>query len=343
MVHFFNKDRQFKNVTLCSTLILILTVWTTFLGYIMLECINTINEETSYRIDTLQDNKFEFMWSIIEETYTLATNKADKSREELINKINENYLLPNDSDKLLNDLNNPSDGTVINKIFNEVIKDEYISKNTKHNNMYIAVNYNINNTSSNTPGYIAATHSLYRYNSDRQYYTWDDMINDSQNKELATQAIQAVSYSNINTGMIFKQFNEVPEDMLIKHMSKNELKDMYRKKGLTIFDNIEFMAAAYINKDDDIFGVPNVNFSGLPNNNHKIIVIQDFKAKDILQKYIGVLKEYDYEIKHASKYGINVVSRLQYILFILIFIWLFLIAIIVIIQNSILFKQRESN
>lgn len=133
--------------------------------------------------------------------------------------------------------------------------------------------------------------------------SWSDEINHKYNHLLADNAIYMLIGQNKDiifwesdkniSGYVKPSFNVTePNNYILKEIIRNS--DIYALK------NFNILIPSYITDTGDIFGVPDVDEHGLPNDNNKIIVVREINMFDIVAPYIDGLRQYDLFINNYT-------------------------------------------
>lgn len=116
------------------------------------------------------------------------------------------------------------------------------------------------------------------------------------NTDLAYNSLEMIVTERNNTLIYYEP--EAPEELsnhvTTTYPSRENLRAVYEKEGLSGLRGYEILVPAYITDDGDVFGTPDIEDNGKVNKNHKLIVVQRFNLYDVLQKL-----HYDEDLKQS--------------------------------------------
>lgn len=130
----------------------------------------------------------------------------------------------------------------------------------------------------------------------------DKYLETAYNKDLLSTAIRRLKvHSNyiIATENIDYIGNE--NHIKLSEVNYDTLREVYYSEGLAGLQNYEFMTPVYITDTGDIFGTKDI-VSGVPQENHKFIVIQTFNLYDQIMRNNYNYVDNDYEIPINTRY-----------------------------------------
>ena len=135
--------------------------------------------------------------------------------------------------------------------------------------------------------------------------TIDSLISKHPNQDLASTAINSLIDANKSQDEII--FWENTTSILDKHtlsskMDFNEVIELYKENGISIFKNIDILVPAYITDDGDIFGVKDVDALGFKQDNFKMIIICRTNLYNIMSRYETELLAYDTKLNGSIHY-----------------------------------------
>lgn len=161
-------------------------------------------------------------------------------------------------------------------------------------------------------------------------YTLMDYKKNSYNTKLLEDAIWKLKNQSEDI-IAIEPYDYINSDnhTLITEMSYESLKKVYKNEGLEGLKNYEFLVPTYITDTGDLFGTPDIS-EGVPQNTHKIIVIQCFNLYDQLMATQQTFQiDADRSIDHINNrydsilYTLNLFSILVVILLILLIFFCF--------------------
>ena len=126
----------------------------------------------------------------------------------------------------------------------------------------------------------------------------DTTTNHSSNYELL-ESMLGVDDNSI----LYSKTNGLPDERQTVILgSRDQLRSLLEKNGISGLENYQFYAYAYITLTGDIFGTPDVSSNQTKNHNHKMIVVQQFNLYDIINKnFTGYLSELEMAHQLARK------------------------------------------
>jgi len=189
------------------------------------------------------------------------------------------------------DISNPSTDSELTKIFDEMLSDTYINKDSMSNKVFVASMDNI--LWNRSIGY------QFDANQDieTQYMSWSKMKSVVHNTALTEQAINAIKNTNLENEFIFwEPIGSNNPHKCISSMNIKELLKIYKEEGITALSSYELLVPLYLTKEGDIFGTKDLNSLGYKIDNFKIIIIQRINILDALQPYLSYIYEYKHQI-----------------------------------------------
>jgi hypothetical protein len=266
---------ELKKSPYCKTIRLLLIILLFPIINIIVQSYQTYNaiQETKENYDNevraIKNAEWMFISGILKENKEKAKMQAEYVRDRIENRLLDSYK--GNMDQLKEDLNSNNDNLAY-RIMNEEITGKYLNINNDNNDMFIATNKKVIVDKSIN----CAVGKLTR--------SWDEEVSLHSNKNLASNSIKLLV--NKSTVELFWQFlpSEIKLDHEINYPNIDELKTIFKRYGIDGLKPYEFLAAAYIKQDSDIFNVPDVNLHGIKNDNDKLIVVQGFSLYDTIQK-----------------------------------------------------------
>lgn len=136
--------------------------------------------------------------------------------------------------------------------------------------------------------------------SSTEIRTWENEINTAYNKSLEEEAIHRILYHSSKL-IAREKINYISGDhTLITTASEKELKKIFMKEGLSGLENYQILVPAYITETGDIFGQDDI-VMGVKQNNHKIIVVQEFNLYDQITKNDPSLLDIDDHVEYIMQ------------------------------------------
>lgn len=268
---------------------------------------NITDNIKKYKVDAInqaKDDKFELIWhhlqnlliiadanatavstsieSDIKNTFDLNILKTamDENDIEYLSKLQEIFV-NNIDGKYLNDINNNRNAFLIISGDGKIIEDYTID---------------LYHTSINK--------DFYKNNS---FYRYKDI---AINKPLFETAYsQLRSHTDEIIAIEYHDYIGNNNHILISEINFNTLKSVYLKEGINGLKNYEFLVPVYITDTGDIFNQKDIQ-CGVPQENHKFIVIQAFNLYDQVLKAHVEYDDVDYVEPIEDRYN-NIINSLH--------------------------------
>lgn len=246
--------------------------------------IKDIQSQYQTEVDSIQERKVEAIYSIIQSRKEQGLMQNQYVIDSLKRRIRDTY---SDNELLRYDLVTRSSPFVdlcsdsINKDM-EIVKS-YTDISSRAESVFICDKFGIITDN----GYVEKS---------MVNRTWGDEINHKQNRILTDNAIYMLV--NQNKDIIFWESDKNVSDYVEPAFTINEpnnytLKELIRNSNVYALKNYNILIPSYITDTGDIFGVPDVDEHGLPNDNNKIIVVREINMFDIIAPYVDSLHQYD--------------------------------------------------
>lgn len=222
------------------------------------------------------------------EVYFNSIISENKSKAENINSITVNdiydRLLPyynDDTYSLQYDITNPSSDSKLSKLFDDILCNIYVEKDTKYNKPFVISMENVVWNKS-----VSVV--------DEDSNSLDNIIYYNYNYQLTNMAINDIKAGSSN--LIYWKCNNDSYDN-IRVMDIHNLYDLYESNGSDALRSYELLVPIYITDSGDIFNISDVDSIGHKNKNYKLIVIQRISVYDIIIKYQHELFTFDTKIE----------------------------------------------
>lgn len=125
----------------------------------------------------------------------------------------------------------------------------------------------------------------------------------SYNKKLFSNAIRKLKiHSEYIIAVENFDYTGNPNHIKVSEVNRNTLKKVFDAEGLAGLQNYEFMTPVYITDTGDIFGTKDI-VGGIPQENHKFIIIQTFNLYDQIMRNNHEYADNDYEYSIAERYN----------------------------------------
>lgn len=124
---------------------------------------------------------------------------------------------------------------------------------------------------------------------------WASEIDSKENKQLAANAVCAIL--NQNKDIIYwesdKNVSKYEDSYIITNPDMDNIIKLIKSSNFYALKNYNMLVPSYITDTGDIFGVPDVNEHGLPNDNNKLIIVREINLYDIVSPYRDSFEKYD--------------------------------------------------
>lgn len=227
-------------------------------SYSNVEYIKTMHENLG---SELKNYGWLSIYSVIKSTESLSKLQVESVKREIEVRLLKEY--DGNMDKLKEDLSGKEDNKAY-QIINGVIYNKYIIQKDEDNRMWVA-----------TQNGIIADHGIESSNkSDR---SWNSEIRSSIDSEMMKDAITRLLNQNTAEPILIRIHGD-PGTVYGYGMEPNStfLKEQYEKDGMMALRSYDMLVPAYITDTGDIFGVPDVTYNGMRNQNNKLIIVQQF-------------------------------------------------------------------
>ena len=244
--------------------LLVLTVISLLLYINMTKRVDSYNELS---MELYKQNSFDRIYSEMQ----IFRTQANEQVKEIAKTIEKELLESGNLDQFQIDMDN---GTINKEMYN-IIKDNIKDKS-------------LNNINNFRNGVLVMTYKgIYEdFNYDRasnKIRTWEHELESSYNKFLEKDAFSKI-LNHSNDLIIIEHNNRISkEHMLLSEASYEGLKNIYFNEGLEGLINYQIIVPAYITETGDIFGQDDIK-QGIKNDNHKIIIAQEFNLYDQILK-----------------------------------------------------------
>jgi hypothetical protein len=165
----------------------------------------------------------------------------------------------------------------------------------------------------------------------------------------ANQELMELAYQSIIMQSDAPKFWEYrkssnPNHKMINVMSFDALRDVFIEEGIEGLQTYEFLKPVYIQKYNDIVGVPDINNLGIRQSNDKIIIISGFNIYDILTTYhLQSLNKFDTALKLLEKNYTNEKNNSAVVNSFMAIVLLFCIILTMLINNYVVALMKEEN
>lgn len=127
-------------------------------------------------------------------------------------------------------------------------------------------------------------------------------LDTSYNKELFLDALRKLKiHSEYIIAIENIDYIKNDDHIKVSDVNRDTLKQVYDAEGLAGLQNYEFMTPVYITDTGDIFGTKDI-IGGIPQENHKFIVIQTFNLYDQIIRNDHEYADNDYECAITERY-----------------------------------------
>lgn len=278
------KDLSFLDRHL-ATLILIVLLLGSGIAYVIWAdsaFFKKSGEDVSHGVGDLEKS---FMDIMISEQIDKASIQSSNMKTYLKDMLSLKY--EKNEEKLKEDLLNPHPDLEAYKIMS-VIQDKYINNKSCSNDMFIA----------NKSG-ILSDFSL-ETSTDVKGRTWDEEIKRHYNKKLAEKAIKDIVGTNklYTVWQFSKPTGKASSMPMYEDVNISDFNEIYELYGIEGLRSFEIVVVSRIEDNKDIFGDPDVDFTGIRKENLKIFVAQSINVGDIYERNA---REFLKQIKNEEK------------------------------------------
>lgn len=226
---------------------------------------------------------------LILENIDKAKAQADSVKESAESSILTSYA--GNTSQLTTDLSSVGDKKVY-YILQESIKGKYLNVKNDNNDMWVWIPLlgKVADTSHNCAFQLGES------------VTIDGEVAKQNDPVLCRIAINSI-VNQENKKFIFWNYLKTPEGYYIPlTMDEAEIDKLFNLYGVDGLSRLEFLVPSYLRQDEDILGVPDVNYNGVKTNNNKIIFVQGFNIVDDLQEnHADLLRYYDDQLSFISE------------------------------------------
>ena len=173
---------------------------------------------------------------------------------------------------------------------------------------------------------------------------WEDVFNRMENPTLAKVAVEELF--NQESTYIFwdcslKGHEVLPNTVYGEYIpSLQLLHDKFKANGLDALKNIQFLAAAYITPEGDIFGVDDIDVHGVRTSNHKIVVVQTFNLYDqIIARHSASMEKFNTFREKAVGERRASITEQRFLVALLSILIIGLIYLMMLLNNVLFFKH----
>jgi hypothetical protein len=248
------------------TIVLIILIVTSILAYSFYSDIDGLS--TNMANNDKYSKQLEF--TTIQDDLSSEIDKA-KIQTGLVSEIITNDVLntyKNNDSQLLKDFVSDSPTAKLYTIINDDIIDRYLNKDTINNKMFIVCNGKVLTTSF-TPA---------------SGFTRGETMN----------KFLGLSSSDINVNKILDRTDTyaIVGSSKTSEVDTQQLEDIYDKSGIDGFKNMYILVPTYITSDGDILGIKDLDPTGVPQKNDKMIVIQKLSIYDALINQYSLISSF---------------------------------------------------
>ena len=127
-------------------------------------------------------------------------------------------------------------------------------------------------------------------------------LDSAYNQELFSNALRKLKiHSEYIIAIENIDYTGNDDHIKVSEITRNTLKEVFDAEGLAGLQNYEFMTPVYITDTGDIFGTKDI-VGGVPQQNHKFIVIQTFNLYDQIIRNDQEYADNDYEDSITERY-----------------------------------------
>lgn len=317
-----SENKSLKNPTKKMAL-LIISMLLLFGGAILLysAVISTIKDAKQSALDQAKDTKFDLIWTqlelSLEESYASATMAAEHIENDIKSEFDLNEL------KAALDENDADSYRQLSAI---------IAKNIEHVSLNDVGNHRNSMLVMTGDGFILEDYTVDLSSKVPAGKNFAKYRESAYNKELFSTALRRLKTHStyiIATENIDYTNNE--NHIKVDDITRESLKKVFDAEGLSGLQNYQFMTPVYITDTGDIFGTKDI-IAGIPQDNHKFIIIQTFNLYDQIIRNDREYVDNDYEDSILERYD-NI----------LVMLYIFGIVLVIAIASCILYMMSLYN
>lgn len=287
------KKQKFVARAVCFLMIIMISA---LLLYMYL--VNVIKDNCENDIQDYKDQTFERIYAELE---ILRLQSFDSA--EYVAKSIENELKSHDLDKMKIDMDAGEVGQEMYNVINKHIRGVTLNNIDNYKNGIIVA----------TKDGIVEDFNYERATKEEQVRTWDTEIENAYNGKLQQDAVNKLMIHSKRRIIATEKINYSGDNHVkISEMTKSNLKKVYDIEGLEGLRNYQIDTPAYITEHGDIFGEEDI-VKGIKQDNHKLIIIQEFNLYDQLMEVSPDIFEMDNTITKIQ-YKYSVMLDIVYIL-----------------------------
>jgi hypothetical protein len=292
--HHRTNDYHFPFTSILGIFFLILVFAVIFIYHQGIESL-----DTDYQILAKQTKENE--WIIVKTLIKENRDKAQLNADLLTEQIAEDLLRAynNRMGDLRDDMGALDNHSELYSIIDKRLKGRYLNVKNDDNAISVAC-----------PKGIIYNRSL-NEKTTNSIRSWNEEINSQFNPYLGKQAMRAILANRtptLNREIFWEPYfidsRKTPQDLFMRYDS---LKPVFLEEGLYGLRGFNFIAISYITELGDIFGVDDVDILGRKQDNHKLIIIQEFNLVDLIYK-----EGYDTYFEQDTRNLMNFNSELKY-------------------------------
>lgn len=276
-----------KIITIAVLIPIIMIVCTLFYSYSNLQLESGFNTMV---INEIKANKTSLITYSILENSNKAKLQADSVKESIVSDLLKEY---DGNLKLMKQDFDNRDNSKFYRILSNNINGKFINKKNDNNRMYIATK----------DGVLIDDSINYSSNS---FKPWSEIIENTPNKTLATDAIDIIKKKKNatvilwidNTGTVLNRVQYEDSSYKTEMTFYSFVEDLVNENKMNELMQYNVIVVSYIFDSSDIFGVPNIE-AGIPNDNDVIYIVQTFNIKDMIDSntYLkSSIENYDTQI-----------------------------------------------
>lgn len=237
--------------------------------------------------DTVDDNIKYNITILMDKLTSEANNNVNRVAVKIEDMISNKYPYSNMLNSNLKESLDNDDYTELCKLISPCIKNNYLNDiKTDSNTIFVATNKGIICDYS----YIDCPFKKDRKNKKQHYRTWQSYIDNSCNKELAENSVNALINKD-TSGIIAYQYKESNDTSnQYSEIDNDKLFDIYKKYGIEGLKGYEILVPTYITENGDIFGKEDI-INGVRQDTYKLIIVQRVNVYDqIMANYKSIFE-----------------------------------------------------
>jgi len=244
--------------------------------------IKDVNYSHQEKLDNFNKTKWVFVSTIINENKEKAKLQANNLKDRIQARLLEEY--ENDFDTLQNDLFSKKESKA-SRILNQELSGKYSNVSNDNNDMFIAILKRTVNTGATK-----------NYTINSPYGVWEGEVISHSNRHLPNKCIKLIITRS--KSLIF--WNEPNNESKLEKFTNPSmylLRDLYMVNGFDSLRGYNFLVPSFVQRDKNVFDIPNTNVLSVMNDDVKLVVFQELNVVETIERDHEFVIEY---FEHAK-------------------------------------------